>query len=792
MAKDTTVNPLTGEIEIPGSIADFEVPARRHEVLGVVSAIGALFLLLSLVSYENPLNGNTMGTGNLVGIAGEWTAHFAFTLIGFTAYLLDGFLWMGAFCLFRARIGRVHAKGVLGILFVVVLSAIALNTTLRGETVLGGIPAGGFLGQVLGEILISLVSIIGAYLVSLGGIVVIMLLVTDISLTLVARSVALGAVSGGRSIGNMGVRVLRAWKTEKNSPDNKQGPEKEKKKNKETKSKGKEKTSANEKGNKEEAAASEPKIIKKRSRSRRISNKKVDDASLSIDSQRPFGEFQLPSPSLLTSVAASDDSSDVDEKHLKDTAEQLVGILGDFGVTGEVREIHPGPVVTMFEFQPKSGTKLSKIEGLSSEIAMALEVMRVRVVAPIPGKNAVGFELPNDKRETVFLKEMITDDAFNIKKRKLPLALGKDISGASYYVDLAKMPHLLIAGTTGSGKSVSLNAMLLSLLFKYTPDKLRFLMIDPKMIELGIYDGIPHLLLPVVTDMSKACLALKWAVDEMERRYQLFADLGVRNLSSYNRKVEKLKAEHAEKGKDEVKSDTAFTVKDEEVVVVSDSDNPEKLEKLPYIVTVVDELADLMMSAAKDVETSIARLAQKARASGIHLIIATQRPSVDVITGLIKANFPSRISFRVSSGHDSRTILGTQGAENLLGMGDMLIMPPGTSDLTRVHGAFVEDDDIHEIVTFLKSQGNPEYDEEILKPREDEGGFGVDEGEKDEVYDQAVAIVADSQVCSISMLQRRLRIGYNRSARIVEILEKEGIVGPANGVNKREVLISPH
>ncbi|MCP4680219.1 MAG: DNA translocase FtsK [Deltaproteobacteria bacterium] len=790
MAKDTTVNPVTGEIEIPDSIADFEAPARRHEVLGVVSAIGALFLLLSLVSYEAPVDGNAVGTGNLVGIAGQWTAHFAFTLIGLTAYLLDGFLWMGAFCLFRARVGRVHAKGVLGILFVVVLSAVALNTALRGEIVLGGLAAGGFVGEVLGEILISLVSVIGAYLVTLGGIVVIMLLVTDISLTLVARSVALGAVTGGRAIGNMGTRVLKAWKTEKNDHKGEEEPEKEPKKKKDKKPK-KEKASADEEKNAEDSSASEPKIIKKRPKSRRKSKKKDDEASIAIDSQRPFGEFQLPSPSLLTSSTTTEESPDVDEQHLKETAEHLVRILGDFGVTGEVREIHPGPVVTMFEFQPKSGTKLSKIEGLSSEIAMALEVLRVRVVAPIPGKNAVGFELPNDKRETVFLKEMITDETFSTKKRKLPLALGKDISGISYYVDLAKMPHLLIAGTTGSGKSVSLNAMLLSLLFKYTPDKLRFLMVDPKMIELGIYDGIPHLLLPVVTDMSKACLALKWAVDEMERRYQLFADLGVRNLSSYNKKIEKLKTEHSEKGNDKVPSDTSFTVKDEEVVVVSDSVNPEKLEKLPYIVTVVDELADLMMSAAKDVETSIARLAQKARAAGIHLIIATQRPSVDVITGLIKANFPSRISFRVSSGHDSRTILGTQGAENLLGMGDMLIMPPGTSDLTRVHGAFVEDDDIHEIVTFLKAQGNPEYDEEILKPREDEGGLGVDEGEKDEIYDQAVAIVADSQVCSISMLQRRLRIGYNRSARIVEIMEKEGVVGPANGVNKREVLISP-
>jgi S-DNA-T family DNA segregation ATPase FtsK/SpoIIIE len=487
--------------------------------------------------------------------------------------------------------------------------------------------------------------------------------------------------------------------------------------------------------------------------------------------------------------------TDIDEAHLKDQADKLVKVLADFNVFGEVKEIHPGPVVTMFEFQPKSGTKLSKIEGLSNELAMVLEVIRVRVVAPIPGKHAVGFELPNRKRETVYLKDMLVDDSFNNPKYKLPLALGRDIAGDPIAVDLAKMPHLLIAGTTGSGKSVSVNAMLLSLLYKYTPEDLRLLLVDPKMIELGIYDHIPHLLLPVVTDMSKACLALKWAVDEMERRYQLFADLGVRNLAAYNKKVSNLKAEHAGRTEAEraalVADDAVGVSENGDVVVVSSvAAHPEKLEKLPFIVTVVDELADLMMVAAKDVETSIARLAQKARASGIHLIIATQRPSVDVITGLIKANFPSRISFRVSSGTDSRTILGTVGAENLLGMGDMLILPPGTSDLTRVHGAFVEDEEIHKVVDFLKEQGKPQYDEEILKPRDDDDA-DIDETEKDEVYDQAVAIVAEAQSCSISMLQRRLRIGYNRSARIVEIMEKEGVVGPSNGVNKREVLISP-
>jgi S-DNA-T family DNA segregation ATPase FtsK/SpoIIIE len=541
--------------------------------------------------------------------------------------------------------------------------------------------------------------------------------------------------------------------------------------------------------------AGEPKIVKKRLDAR-PNRKKEEVRELNIIASPMPGKFQLPGLELLRLPPSVSSESDIDEKQLRAQADKLVSILADFNVFGEVKEIHPGPVITMYEFQPRSGTKLSKIEGLSSELAMALEVLRVRVVAPIPGKNAVGFELPNESRETVFLRELLTDESFSKPSIKLPMALGKDIGGATRLVDLTKMPHLLIAGTTGSGKSVALNAMLLSLLFRHTPADLRLLLIDPKMVELGVYEGIPHLLLPVVSDMSKACLALKWAVDEMERRYSLFAQMQMRNLEGYNAKVARLKEQHAARSpqeKEAAAQRTSFAIQDEQVVVVADAaDNPEPLEKLPLIVIVIDELADLMMVAAKDVETSIARLAQKARAAGIHLIVATQRPSVDVITGLIKANFPSRISFRVSSNHDSRTILGCNGAENLLGMGDMLVLPPGTSDLLRVHGAFVADEEIQDITTFLKGQGAPQYDEEILRPREDEGALDIDEQEKDEVYDQAVAIVAESGFCSISMLQRRLRIGYNRAARIVEIMEKDGIVGPANHQNKREVLISHH
>lgn len=779
------------------------VISKRHEIIAIITGIGALFMLLSLVSYQNTGSVTHAATENLMGMAGQWTAHVLFTLIGLTAYLFNAFTWVTAGWLFVPRPKSVRAKSILGLLIIALLGSALIHTALAGDLV-NGHPAGGFIGELMGELSISIFATAGTYLVLIGIIVVTLLLITDISLFLVAQGVAAVGVTASKQGFIVARKVLSVWKIDpeedvEDTPPPSPTPSSEKKgntpnKKSETDADKKDRPDTKQKDKPTENDDAKGPVIVKTQPKKPKKPKKKEPEDLVIQDGPLRGTFYLPSLELISGAPDDANSSDIDEAHLTEQAEKLVKVLADFNVFGEVKEIHPGPVVTMFEFQPKSGTKLSKIEGLASELAMVLEVIRVRVVAPIPGKHAVGFELPNKKRETVYLKDMLLDDSFNNPKFKLPLALGRDIAGDPVSVDLAKMPHLLIAGTTGSGKSVSVNAMLLSLLYKYTPEDLRLLLVDPKMIELGIYDHIPHLLLPVVTDMSKACLALKWAVDEMERRYQLFADLGVRNLASYNKKVASLKAEHAKRTDEEktaLIANDAIGIEDEEVVVVSSTAaHPEKLEKLPFIVTVVDELADLMMVAAKDVETSIARLAQKARASGIHLIIATQRPSVDVITGLIKANFPSRISFRVSSGTDSRTILGTIGAENLLGMGDMLILPPGTSDLTRVHGAFVEDDEIHQVVKFLKEQGKPQYDEEILKPRDDEEN-DVDDTEKDEVYDQAVAIVAEAQTCSISMLQRRLRIGYNRSARIVEIMEKEGVVGPANGVNKREVLISP-
>ncbi len=509
------------------------------------------------------------------------------------------------------------------------------------------------------------------------------------------------------------------------------------------------------------------------------------------------GGYQLPPLSLLDYDEAQ--SEVIDRDAMFELSARLTKTLKDYKVEGEVKNIIPGPVVTMYEFVPAPGTRVSKIANLSDDLAMSLEALRVRIVAPIPGKRAVGIEVPNKKRETVYFKEVVADDTFGKSKAKLPLAMGKDIEGKPSVVDLAKMPHLLVAGTTGSGKSVSVNSMIASLLYHLTPDQVRLIMVDPKMLELSVYEGIPHLLLPVVTDPKKANLALRWAVEEMERRYDLLASLGVRDISSYNKKIEKIQkqfeadrlkhmAEEAARIAEEEAEEELESTEEREPLKMEDLEPP---KSLPYIVIVIDEFADLMMVASKEVEMSVARIAQKARAAGIHLILATQRPSVDVITGLIKANFPSRVAFRVASGTDSRTIIDQAGAEQLLGCGDMLFSDRGTSP-DRIHGCYIAEEEIHRVVDFLKTQGKPVYNLDILKPREEEGdGDDGSDEPVDEMYDRAVAIISESQSVSISMIQRRLRIGYNRAARIVEYMEREGVVSPPDGTNKREVLIQP-
>ncbi|HHH35930.1 MAG TPA: DNA translocase FtsK [Gammaproteobacteria bacterium] len=506
-----------------------------------------------------------------------------------------------------------------------------------------------------------------------------------------------------------------------------------------------------------------------------------------VEKEKQVPLFTSPADGDLPPLALLDEpepsGNDISESTLQAVSRQVELKLQDFGVEVQVVAVHPGPVITRYELQPAPGVKVSQISNLAKDLARALSAISVRIVDVIPGKSVIGLEIPNEQREIVRLREILQSRDYERAASPIPLALGKDISGHPVVVDLVKMPHLLIAGTTGSGKSVAINAMILSMLYSASPKDMRLIMIDPKMLELSIYEGIPHLLAPVVTDMKEAANALRWCVGEMERRYRLMAFLGVRNINNYNRKVKA-----ATEAGNPITDPFAKPVEGEE---------PPVLQEMPYIVVVVDELADMMMIVGKKVEQLIARLAQKARASGIHLILATQRPSVDVITGLIKANIPTRIAFQVSSRVDSRTILDQMGAEQLLGHGDMLYLPPGTSVPTRVHGAFVDDHEVHKVVDFLKQAGEPDYLEQILEGGDtDENGFtsgaaGGEGGESDALYDQAVRIVTETRRASISGVQRRLKIGYNRAARLIEEMERAGIVGPMESNGSREVLAPP-
>lgn len=497
------------------------------------------------------------------------------------------------------------------------------------------------------------------------------------------------------------------------------------------------------------------------------------------------GRYEFPSQELL--ALPLDRGTRISSEQIEQTASDLVSVLNDFGVDGQILKGSPGPVVTLYELEPAPGTKSARVIGLADDIARQMSAISVRV-ATVPGRNVLGIELPNQKRETVFLREILAHAAYTKTSAKLPLALGKDIGGEPVVADLAKMPHLLVAGTTGSGKSVSVNTMILSLLYRFTPEQVKMIMIDPKMLELSIYEGIPHLLAPVVTDPKKAVMALKWTVREMEDRYRAMSKLSVRNIDGYNERLREARS------KGEVLTRRVQTGFDADTGKPVFEEQPIDLQEMPYIVVIVDEMADLMLVAGKDIEGAIQRLAQMARAAGIHIIMATQRPSVDVITGTIKANFPTRISFQVTSKIDSRTILNEQGAEQLLGQGDMLYMAGG-GRITRVHGAFASDHEVEAVVRHLKAQGEPSYLENVTE--DEEGGSGGGYGstgaggsnEGDELYDRAVQIVLKDRKISTSYLQRCLRIGYNSAARLVDRMESEGLVSSANHVGKREILV---
>jgi DNA segregation ATPase FtsK/SpoIIIE, S-DNA-T family len=518
--------------------------------------------------------------------------------------------------------------------------------------------------------------------------------------------------------------------------------------------------------------------------------KKVEKQAQPALDLEDASEYELPPLTLLARPKDGQKITRDSDEVLEENARRLEAVLADFGVRGRISQVRPGPVVTLYELEPAAGIRSSRVISLADDIARSMSAVSARVAA-VPGRNVIGIELPNQKRETVFLRDLIASAEYENTNTSLSLALGKNIGGEGVVADLARMPHLLIAGTTGSGKSVAINTMILSLLYKLPPSICKLIMIDPKMLELSVYDGIPHLLTPVVTDPKKAVVALKWTVREMEDRYRRMSKLGVRNISGYNERIARA-AEKGETLKRQVQTGfdagTGQPIFEEEEI---------SLQPMPFIVVIVDEMADLMLVAGKDIEGAVQRLAQMARAAGIHIIMATQRPSVDVITGTIKANFPTRISFQVTSKIDSRTILGEQGAEQLLGQGDMLYMEGG-GRIRRVHGPFVSDGEVEEIVKFLKAQGEPEYLDDItVEPEtpEDGTGGGVDgeDGEGgDDLYDKAVAIVARDRKASTSYIQRRLQIGYNRAARIIEKMEEQGVVSSPNHSGKRDVLVGEH
>jgi len=754
-------------------LSEWIIKLLREGALFLLSAL-ALVLLLALATYSD-LDGGFTRTGthevthNLMGPLGAEIADILFLAMGATAFLLPVTLALTGY---RIHLGKsvppprwVRWIRSLGLVLTIASSAGIAAMHFKSLHYPAG--AGGIVGIELGLGLKDIVGFIGATLLLLASWFAGVALYTGVSWFTVMDAI-------GESI-LVGIERFKAYQARRE--DHKAGLEL--KAQRLAAREQNEKTKAQEPPRKALKIETPPPVSPKSERVEREKQKPLFDKVAVTD---------LPPLSLL------DESPPPTKLHDPETLEALSRLveikLKDFGVEVRVVAVHPGPVVTRFEMQPAAGVKVSQISGLSKDIARALSAISVRVVEVIPGKDVVGLEIPNEVREMVTLGDVLRSKAYDEVSSPLTLALGKDISGQPMVADLQKMPHLLIAGTTGSGKSVGINAMVLSLLYKATADEVRLIMIDPKMLELSVYEGIPHLLAPVVTDMKQAANALRWCVAEMERRYFLMSQLGVRNIGGYNRKVTDAIA--AKQPIPDPILNKRLQAGDRSVLDPITGNVP-TLTTLPYIVVVIDELADLMMIVGKKVEELIARLAQKARASGIHLILATQRPSVDVITGLIKSNIPTRMAFQVSAKVDSRTILDQGGAESLLGHGDMLFLPPGTSVPIRVHGAYVSDNEVHRVVSALR-QANPQYDEQILEgPESPLPGLETTEGsgdsEQDALYDEAVRVVLESKRASVSGVQRRLKIGYNRAARLVEAMEAAGLVGPLQSNGTRELLV---
>ncbi|MCK9273650.1 MAG: DNA translocase FtsK 4TM domain-containing protein [Syntrophales bacterium] len=723
---------------------------RSREIIGILLFAAALFIFAALFSYDprdpslTHYAAGKVTIHNLGGKVGSYFADSIFHFLGIAAYLLPLALAVFSMALFIGKMKAVSLFCVFGYIGIII-SIAGLAGAKYPDSKIFGIDAGGFLGKALSVTSQQYLNKAGTYLVFIAIFLISVIATFDISLRSFLRKLKdIVLIFLGRTKNFIAIRIERTRRKRRAAPPRKKASKKDK---------------------------SVPHIAEEISISSQKSIKSRIEQT-SFDFIQKSDKFQLPPLSLLEKVESKD--TRMKKESLVMNARLLEKKLSDFGVEGKIVEIRPGPVITMYELEPASGVKINRVTNLSDDLALAMKAQSVRIIAPIPGKAAIGIEIPNQERELVYLRSVLDTEVFLESKYKLPIILGKDIVGNPVAADLVKMPHLLIAGTTGSGKSVSLNAMICSMLFKAGPNEVKFLMIDPKRLELSAYEGIPHLLHPVVVNPKKAAQVLKWAIDEMERRYELISGQGAKSIEKYNRLIEKRKIED---GVPEPGSGQS-----------GESTPPNMSETLPYIVIIIDELADLMMVAQRNVEASLARLAQMARAAGIHIILATQRPSVDVITGIIKANFPTRISFQVSSKVDSRTILDQLGAEKLLGAGDMLFIPPGTSQLVRIHGAFVSDREIKEIVSFLRKQGAPDYDESISEYNTDIKEGATAEDDVDDRYDEAVELVTDLGQASISLVQRYLKIGYNRAARIVERMEAEGVVGPADGSKARKVL----
>ena len=729
----------------------------KHEIIGILLIAVGVFLFLSLVSYHpmdpsffSYTSSKVKEIHNWMGIVGAYLSGLLFQGFGFPSFLISFVLVVFAFSfIFRWEWKYLSLKLAGWAVILITISSFFGLWLSPIRIYSQDLLMGGFIGEIFSRYLVRYFNRPGATVLLSVILILSFVLGTGVSFISLVKYLGKGVQKLIEKIGTL--KMVR-----------KESAEREKKlvKRKQERKEAKEVTPTV--------------VVEKPSPPPKKEELVKQEAFEFLEASKAF---QLPPTSLLE--AETEKRQKIDRDSLIMNSRILEKKLLDYGVEGKVVEVRPGPVITVYEFEPAPGVKVSRIVNLADDLALALSALSIRIVAPIPGKAVVGIEVPNTNRETVYFKEIIDSDNFRTFKSKLSFGLGKDISGQPFVVDLARMPHLLVAGSTGSGKSVSINAMICSILFKAAPEEVRFLMIDPKMLELSDYEGIPHLLLPVVTNPKKAAVALKWLVDEMERRYTVLAEKGVRNIEHYHQRMEK---ELREKGKVYKRKGDVLEGDEEKAM--------EPMERVPYIVVVIDELADLMMISSREVEEYITRLAQMSRAVGIHLILATQRPSVDVLTGIIKANFPARISFQVTSKVDSRTILDTIGAEHLLGAGDMLFLPPGSSKLTRLHGAFVSSPEIKRVVEFLRKQGKPSYDPSILaEVKKEKEAVGGEEEEYDEKYDEALAFVAETGQASISLIQRRFRIGYNRAARIIEKMEAEGVVGPSDGVKAREVLV---